>query len=100
MSAEEDLGGMDELAEESVRAADESLVEVERVVLKRTTTDLERFRSKIPDQPSFDLFMTAVAESNRRNESAAELKTRLEKLGDGAVKVAAKVAELASKGIV
>lgn len=100
MSAEEDLGGMDELAEESVRATDASLVEVELVILKRTTTDLEHYRAKIPDQPSFELFVSAVVESNRRNESAAELKTRLEKLGDGVAKVATKVIALASKGIV
>lgn len=100
MSAEEDLGGMDELAEESVRATDASLVEVELVVLKRTTTDLERFRSEIPDQASFEVFLSAVSESTRHNESVAELKTRLEKLGDGVVKVAGKVVSLAAKGIV
>lgn len=99
MTEDDDLGGMDDLAAESAQATNAALQNQELKLLKRTTT-LESFRVKIGDDASFNKFLAAVNESNRRNESIADFQTRLKDLGQGVVQVAGKVAQLAAKGIV
>lgn len=100
MAEEEDLGGMENLAAESARVTNASLQDRELQLIRKTTTNLESFRAKVGDDASFNKFLAAVNESNRRNESIAEFKNRLTQLGEGTVMVAAKVAQLAAKGIV
>lgn len=100
MANEEDLGGMDSLADESAQATNASLQDQELQLIKKTSTNLESFRIQIGDGASFEKLITAVNESNRRNESLADFKDRLTQLGQGVVQVATKVAQLAAKSVI
>jgi len=83
------------------RKAKKTTAKVERLLadelsaLKEVTrTDLEKLRPKITDEETYQRLIDAVEESTRRNESIAQLKSRVEKLGAKAVEIAKKIAGL------
>ncbi len=100
MCPDDDLEGMDELAEGTVQRTDAQLADQEAAVLLKTSTNLETFRIKIGNSADFDRLISAVQQSNQNNESQAQLKARLTQLGSGVCEVAKKVAALAAKGII
>lgn len=91
-SNDDRTGGMGKLADEVAREVDEKLAGEESALVQRTTADLEKLRPQISDSVSFDKLVAAVEESTQRNESAAQLKQRIENLGKAVVRVAKEAA--------
>ncbi|MFZ5862384.1 MAG: hypothetical protein ACOYXR_06070 [Nitrospirota bacterium] len=83
-SREEKRKRMKELARESARRTDDLLESDLEALKKATQSDLDALRPKVTDSETYDRLVEAVNESTRRNESLAELKARLEKLGGSA----------------
>jgi len=84
-------GGMAKLSKKTRAKVDTALVDKELAVLKRTDVDMVSLRPKVSDPESFDKFVEAVNQSNKNNESLAQLRTRLESLGGGVLRVAKEV---------
>lgn len=91
----------DDWRERMERAANEAAEETDReladelAALKRATTaDLEHLKPDITDETAYNKLIEAVRESTRRNESIAQLTTRIRTLGQGVVKVAKEAAKL------
>lgn len=78
----------------SRQRADELLAEELQALKDATASDLESLRPQITDEETYDRLIAAVEEASRRNESLAQLKTRLEALGSTAVNVGKKAAKL------
>jgi hypothetical protein len=77
-----------DLARQSKQKADELLEDELRVLAEATQSDLEALRPKITDEQTYQKLIAAVRESTSKNESLAELKDRLEKVGSGLSQVA------------
>lgn len=83
-----------ELGLESKKRTDE-LLESELQALKMTTrTDLERLLPKVTDEASYNQLISVVEESTRCNESLAQLKDRLEKLGSNVIRIGKEAVKL------
>jgi len=91
----DELDDLRKKSRESAAKADQ-LLEHELESLKGATSiDLESLRPKLSlDAESFDQLVEAVQQATQRNESIAELKHRLEKLGSTVVAVAKKASTL------
>ncbi len=87
-------GGMGKLSQKVVIEVDAELSEREIAVIARAAGNLADLRPQIGDQASFDALVTAVEAANRRNESVAEIRNRIQALGEGVMTVAKKVATL------
>jgi hypothetical protein len=85
-------GGMDDIADDVVDQVDKELADEEANLLRQTTVDLEQLRPQISDPDAFDKLVEAVQKSTQKNEDLAQLKARLEKLGEGVLRVAKEVA--------
>ncbi len=85
-------GGMEGLANEVVSQVDKELVDEEARLLQQTTVNLEQLRPQISDPDAFDKLVEAVQKSTQKNENLAQLKARLEKLGEGVLRIAKEVA--------
>jgi hypothetical protein len=85
---------MDDLADKVADQVDKELADQELAVLKATSTNLEELRPKIADQATYDALISAVQASTAKNESLAQLKDRIEALGNEAVTLAQKVSGL------
>ncbi|MCX5795027.1 MAG: hypothetical protein NTY77_06005 [Elusimicrobia bacterium] len=89
---------MGSLAETTAADVDAKLKDEEAELLKNTATKLEDFRPIIGlSKEDFEKLVAAVNESTRRNEDAALLKKRIDKLGGAVVNVASKIVQLAGK---
>ena len=87
-----DTGGMEDLANEVVSQVDKELANEEARLLQQTTVDLEQLRPQISDPDAFDKLVEAVQKSTQQHESLAQLKARLEKLGEAVLRIAKEVA--------
>ncbi len=85
-------GGMEGLANEVVGQVDKELADEEARLLQQTTVNLEQLRPQISDPDAFDKLVEAVQKSTQKNENLAQLKARLEKLGEGVLRIAKEVA--------
>jgi hypothetical protein len=85
-------GGMDDIADDVVDQVDKELADEEARLLRQTTVDLEQLRPQISDPDAFDKLVEAVRKSTQKNEDLAQLKARLEKLGEGVMRIAKEVA--------
>jgi hypothetical protein len=85
-------GGMEGLANEVVGQVDKELADEEARLLQQTTVNLEQLRPQISDPDAFDKLVEAVQKSTQKNENLAQLKVRLEKLGEGVLRIAKEVA--------
>lgn len=85
-------GGMEGLANEVVGQVDKELADEEARLLQQTTVNLEQLRPQISDPDAFAKLVEAVQESTQKNENLAQLKARLEKLGEGVLRIAKEVA--------
>ena len=85
-------GGMEGLANEVVGQVDKELADEEARLLQQTTVNLEQLRPQISDPDAFDKLVEAVQKSTQKNENLAQLKARLEKLGEGVLRIAKVVA--------
>ena len=75
------------LAEESKKQTDELLADELNALKAATRTDLEKLRPKVVDEASYNKLISAVEESTRSNESLAQLKDRIEKLGGEVIRI-------------
>lgn len=93
MSNGNDTGGMDILADETAQEVNALLSDREAELLQRTTLRLEELRPRFEtEQEDFDQLIQAVSIATSRNESVAQFKQRLMALGEGVVRLAARVA--------
>jgi hypothetical protein len=93
-SREERRRRLREASKEAAEAASALLADELAALQGATTVDLEALRPKVKDKASLDALIAAVAESTRQNESKAQLRRRITKLGEGVVSVAGRVARL------
>lgn len=87
----------DELKNQSAEAAKraDELLENELEALKQaTTTDLESLRPHVADEETYNKLIEVVEESTRNNESLAQLKERIEKLGEIGLSMAKRIIQL------
>jgi len=83
-----------DLAKESKKFADEVLESELRALMDANRSDLEKLRPKVTNEATYSKIIAAVEESTRCNESLAELKDRIEKLGSEVVVVIKEAAKL------
>jgi len=91
------MSGMRKISKATVKRVNAELADAELELLRRTTVDLQALRPQVTDKETYDKLMAAVAESTRKNESIAQLKSRLQSLGEAGVAVVKRAVELASK---
>ena len=79
------------LKRKSIKArikADDALSEEELKALKEANdTRLEELRPHVTDESTYDRLIAEVKEANSRNESLAQFRERVEKLGPAALRV-------------
>ena len=83
--------GMSSLNEEAIRMTNEQLQDRELKVLTQTNIDWQALRPKVNDPETYDKLVAIVNEATDKNESLAQLKSRMEKLGKEGVKVAKEI---------
>ncbi len=83
-----------ELSKEARKEADGELENELKALLEVTRSDLEKLRPKVSDETSYNKLIAAVEEATQRNESLAELKNRIEKLGTEVVRLGKEAAKL------
>ena len=82
------------MATQSGAAAD-SLLDGELNALRAATRiDLDRLKPKVADSATYNQLLAVVEDSTRKNESLAQLKTRVETLGKEAVSIVKTVTTL------
>jgi len=81
-------------SEKAAMKADEILATDLEALKNATKTDIEGLRPKVEDQETYDRLIAVVEESTRNNESLAQLKGRIEKLGATALSLAKSVVRL------
>lgn len=95
MSARDDLKAkLKAKSQEAVKLTDEALKDGFQTLKDATSTDLEKLRPKITDQAAYDQLIAAVTEATNRNESIAQFRERLEKLGSTTINVFNKATSL------
>jgi len=67
--------------------ADAALAEELQALKKATDTKLEELRPRITDEVTYDKLIAEVKEATARNESLAQFRERVEKLGPAALRV-------------
>jgi parvulin-like peptidyl-prolyl isomerase len=81
-------------AAESAQRADELLEGELQALLNATRSDLERLLPRVSDTVTYNQLIAAVDEATRRNESLAQLKSRLQQLGRQAVRIGKEAVKL------
>ena len=72
---------------ESRKKADAALSEELQALKEATGTKLEELRPHVTDESTYDRLVAEVKEATSRNESLAQFKERVEKLGPAALRV-------------
>jgi len=72
---------------ESAQRADELLDGELQALRNATRSDLDRLRPRVSDTANYNQLIATVDEATRRNESLAQLRTRLEQLGTQALRI-------------
>jgi transposase len=99
MTDQEDLEAkmraeLEKQSEDAAIETDEMLSEELDALKKATAADMESLKPKITDKGTYDKLIDAVKESTDKNESLAQLETRLKTLGTTAIKVAKEAVKL------
>ena len=81
-------------ADAAAQQTDEELAAELTALKAAASADLSALKPEITDQASYDKLIEAVNESTARNESLAQLETRIRGLGEGVLKVAKTAAKL------
>jgi hypothetical protein len=84
-------GRMAGLGDEAFKQTDNELAENEANLLLQTSVDWEALRPQVNDPEIYDQLIAAVNEATQRNESVAQLNTRLQQLGKEGFNLAQKV---------
>ncbi len=69
------------ISRESREKADAALSEELQALKEATDTKLEELRPRVTDEATYDKLIAEVKEATARNESLAQLKERVKKLG-------------------
>ena len=72
-------GRMKKIGNETFQETDQNLADQEVEMLLNTSIDWESLRPQITNQTIYNSLMTEVKDSTQRNESAAQLKNRIQK---------------------
>ena len=88
-------GRMAKKGQKTVDRTNAELADAEARLLRDTEIDWEDLRPIVTGQDTYDALVDAVRDSTRQNESLAELKDRLNSLGERGVAFARKIIELA-----
>ena len=84
-------GRMRKLGDEVVEETNRELADEEVEILLRTSIDWEGLRPQVTNAEVYDQLIAAVQESTRKNESIAQLRGRLQKLGQEGLKLVKRV---------
>ena len=90
-SEEEIRRQMEAAADRAAKAATDDLAEEFKALQDATIADLEKLKPKVSDSEAYDKLIVAVKEATAKNESIAEFKNRLQKLGSNVVALAKEV---------
>ena len=94
MSNGDNTGGMGAIASMTAQEVDDILQDQEAELLKSTTYNIEELRPQFAlEEAEFNKLIQAIETATSQNESIALFKQRLADLGEGVVKLAARVAE-------
>ncbi|HET6438791.1 MAG TPA: hypothetical protein VFG59_12055 [Anaeromyxobacter sp.] len=88
---------MGDLSDQAARDTDQQLADEEAKLLADTSVDWEKLRPEVGDSSMYDALEKAVEQSTARNESLAQLKSRIENLGKEGIALAKNVASILSK---
>ena len=61
-----------------------------------TKADLEKLRPQVSDSEAYDQFIAIIEESTQHNEDLAQLKNRIEQLGETVVKIGRQLIKIIS----
>lgn len=89
------FGEMDQSAERARQALEGSLSEQYKALRSLDPATVQDITPDISDEAMYEKLMATVQEASARNESQAQLATRIKTLGGVAVKIASKVPALA-----
>lgn len=84
-------GRLRRLSRKTRQRTDAELRDQELQLLQQTGIDWEALRPVVTGQDTYDRLAAAVAESTARNEDLAQLKARLQALGEGVWELARRV---------
>jgi hypothetical protein len=87
-------GGMGNISKKTKDRVDEMLKDDELKLLRDTEVDLESLRPQVSDDESFNKLIEAVQAATGQNENIAQLRERIESLGEGVVKVGKEVFDI------
>ena len=87
-------GRMGSLGDQAFDQTEKELSEIEANVFLQTTIDWEALRPQVNDPAIYDKLIAAVNEATQRNESVAQLNSRLQQLGTEGFDLAQKVVKL------
>ncbi len=87
-------GRMAKLGNKVFKKTEGDLADEELELLAETSIDWEELRPKVGDSDIYDQLISEVQEATRNNESLSQLKNRLQKLGEGGMKLAGKIIEI------
>ena len=73
-----------EASKKAAQETNDRLADDIAALSKLTAIDLQKLKPKVKDQVAYNLLINAVQESTTKNEGLAQLKERVEKLGDSA----------------
>ncbi len=84
-------GRMSRLGDQVFDETDRELADEEVGILLRTSIDWEGLRPQVTNAAVYDQLIAVVQESTRKNESIAQLRGRLQQLGQEGLKLVKKV---------
>lgn len=82
---------MGDLGDETRERTDRELADEEAEVLLRSQVAIERLRPEVTDEATYEHLLVAVREATSHNESAAQFKARIERLGETGLAVAREI---------
>ena len=81
-------------AEEARNRTDELLADELQALRNATRLDLEKLRPRVTDEETYNKLIDIVEQSTQQNEDLAQIKTRLENLGETGIRMGKSVAKL------
>ncbi len=89
--AEEPKDLMDELSDDAASQADAQLADRELRLIAETSFDWKKYRPAVGEEATYNALQEAVASATDHNRDIAQLRARIEALGDAGVALVKKV---------
>lgn len=84
-------GRMGNLGQTALDQTNRELADTELQILLDTTIDWEQLRPQVSDQETYDKLIDTVEQATTNNENLAQLKIRIEALGQAGLEITRKV---------